>query len=488
MRVMGARHSLAFRLIGCSGLLFATALFFAFVWPLTPGRLARPSAELFDGFALWSAVAALRPFVPESSGAVAVLLLAAIGLAFGGWALALLWAWNREGTPGERRLATAGALLLFATSALALPNVNTDLFNYILRGRLVAVHGQNLYYVAADAIPADPIHRYASHRFTAEATGKLPAWEWIDIALARVAGDDPATIVLVYRFAFFALNAAALLLLSRTLARFEPRRTLAGIVAYGFCPVVFGFGESKTDTVTVFYLLLGAWLLVANHPRAAVVPFTLSILVKLITLPLMAVYGLRELRLRRFRHAAAALAIGVATTLAAYAPFLRGPELLLEHLGFVSGPGASSHGGAGLPRALAAAGFALLVLAAGLLQDGSPRRLFRGWAVVLLYFSVLLSPLGLSWYGINLVAVASLAVEGRILILTATVCAASFAINLWDSTFTPEFPVPDLLSVPRHVLYLSIASGAGLAAAAATLARHVARRRSRRGETASLLC
>ena len=420
-------------------------------------RLDRPSASLIDDFSLWSWLDSLP--VPHGQWAIAASLLLLAPVVFALYGVAVYATWGRRA--GKRVLfLVGGAAILFSlVSALAFPNVNTDIYNYIVTGRVAAVHDANPYEAAPDRFPADSVYPYSEHRYTRFPDVKLPAWMLLNVPLARAAGDDPVTNLLVYRFAFLAFSLASLVLVAAIVKRLDPRYVLTAVVAWGWNPIVVLFGTSKVDTVMVFFLLLAVLLLVTSRVRSAAVSLILSALVKLITLPFAATYWLSELAKRRWRRVLTATVLMAVTVVAVYLPFTTSPDLALDHLGLIERRGSGNPvdgepSASGPARLLLALGYGFLMLWVGLTQGDTIRKLLRGWALLAVYFALFLAPLGLSWYLLVPIAIASLAVDWRLLLVTGLLSLSSFLVNAWDSMSTDEFPLPDVVAVTRGTVYL----------------------------------
>ena len=440
-------------------LLLVASCFYAFIVPQTSARLERASAGLIDDLDLWSSLASAGLPVPRGQWTIATSLILSTLLVFGLYGVAVYATWTRRA--GRRILLLAGgvAVVFSLVFALALPTANTDIYNYIVTGRVAAVHDANPYTVAPDRFPSDPIYPYAEHRYTEYPDVKLPTWMFINVPLARVAGDDPVVNLLLYRFVFLAFGVANLALVAAIVTRLDPRFVLASIVAWGWNPIVVVFGTSKVDTVMVTFLLLAVLLLLRSRVRFAVVSLVLSAFVKLITLPFAATYWLRELAKRRWRPLAVATALMCLTVVALYLPFGTSPDLLLDHLGLIGrrdseNPVGSGDSGPSVARLLLAVGFGFLVLWVGLTQGDTIQKLLRGWGLLAVYFALFLVPLGLSWYLMAPIAIAALAIDWRLLLLTGLLSFSSFLVTVWDSTSSPGFRLPDV-AVSRGFVYLA---------------------------------
>lgn len=436
-------------------LLVATC-FYGFVIPQTPGRMERASVALVPRFPVWVWATSI-PLPPPESWLVASMLLLVTGIAFAAYGSALYLGWNRS--VSKRLLLTACVLglLLSFVNVWSLPNLNTDIFNYIVRGRVAAVYGENPYGVPADQFPDDPVYPYASRRFTDEPGGKLPVWMALNISLAKIAGDNPVTNLLTYRLALYLFNAANLVLVVLIARQLHAPGVLAAAVLYAWNPIVILSAQSKTDTVMVFFMLLAAWALVRG--RRWWLPVTLlvlSALVKVITAPLFAVYLVSRLKLKRWREFTGSALIGL---LLAGATFLllyfsdEGARQITTFLGLVEKGGSSAPSSLRVVLQLA---FIVATLGMGLLQDGTDRRLFVGWAVVMLVFSLFITRVNLSWYLMTPLAIIAVVSDWRMALLAVVLSSTSFLLNLWDTTFTSAFPAPDVVDLPRFLLYLSL--------------------------------
>lgn len=170
------RASRSALLLGCLAcILLVESLFSAFVLPQAPGRMAEPSAKLIAEWPLWSFIVSLPLPIPRQSHLLALALLVTSAVKFSAYGSAVYLAWNH---PCGRRywfVVVGAALLFFLIAVCALPNVNRDIYNYIISGRVAAVYGANPYHLPPDRFPGDPLYRYASERYVSyPGDNKLP--------------------------------------------------------------------------------------------------------------------------------------------------------------------------------------------------------------------------------------------------------------------------------------------------------------------------
>lgn len=435
-----------------ASLLLLAYLFFSFIVPQTPGRMIRSSVALIQELPLWSFVVSLPLPIPSHTLLVAVLLVIFTLIGFVAYGTAIVISWNRQGRP-FLFVVVLSALIFFLISTWSLPNSTTDIYHYILHGRLAAVYDSNPYYVLADEFPEDPLYPYASRKYTSRPGDKLPAWMLMNTLLARLAGDKAIVNILVYRSTLLLFNMANVAFIAAILRKLNPRYLLSGVVLYAWNPIVVMYGQSKIDIVMVFYLLLAVLLLISGRKQLTVFMLGLSVLVKLITLPLVAIYMLRNLKSGNWRQLIVGMLLLGGMVLLLYTSFWEGSSMLVELIGLLQLGGSSAPQ---LTSTLLKVSFLFLVVWLGLIQDGSTHKLLWGWALVLLYFSIFLTQLGFAWYLITLIAVVSLVPDWRIVSITVVLSFSAFLFNLKYSTFTKEFPAPELFALPGFFVYVAI--------------------------------
>jgi hypothetical protein len=449
-------------LIVVGSLLWVVLAFFSFVVPLTPARLMRPAADLIPGLGLWAGVRGLS--VPLSDDPLAVAIMVAVfgGLAFGLYGLAVLLSWRAKATRATMTIALGGSLALLATSVVALPNFNGDIYNYMVQGRLSSVHGSNPHYVAADEFPEDPLYPYASRQYTRIPNDYLPAWTLLNAGLASIAGDHPVRALLTYRSAFLLLNLANIALIVGILRKVVPSHLVAGVIVFGWHPIVALEGQSRVDTAMAFYLLLGIFCLAHGRRLLAVAGITLSVFTKWITLPLLGVYFLRSVFTRRWATLTAGVGVATLTAIAVYAPFVQDMDIFRFHLEMLL------RGGSSAPEAVQGVlqvGFVGLVLGiAWMKREGLPDLLW-GWAVVMLAFLAFLSKISFSWYLIVPMAVVSLIPDWRVVVPAVVLGLGGLGFHLRDSVFNSRFQLPELFEIDRFWVFLfsALAAVGGMA-------------------------
>lgn len=433
--------------------LWLCVAFFAFVLPATPARMDRTTSDLIPGVPFWDTLVR-NGFAGQMSPTNLVLLLAIVGGgAFAIYALALRKAWTMDASPRTVVAIIAVSLGFLLTAAMALPTQNTDVFNYMVQGRVSAVYGENPYLVPANAFPDDPFLPYASEQYASDPNDYLPAWGLYNSVLARFTGDDPVRGLFVYRLTFVLLSLANLGLIVGILARIGPAHIPAGLVTYGWNPIVILESPGRTDTLMAFLALVAAYLVVHRRPIGGTVALTLSVLTKWITLPLLLCLAANRALTGSWK-ALVAMAGGVLLTSAlVYAPFLESAEVLRLHFGMLL------RGGSSAPEQLRwafAGGLVVLSVVLARFDDGDGRPALWTWAALLLYFTAFLTKIGFAWYLIVPTAFIALVRDLRMLVPYLGLSLAAFAFQLRDGSFRPGFEVVDLMPVDRFWVFLAL--------------------------------
>ena len=204
-------------------------------------------------------------------------------------------------THGHSSRAGLAIAFLFAAAfqalALASPTMlSTDLYSYVVYGRIFGVYDGNPYLEVPIQYPGDPVLPHVYWKFVPSFYG--PFWTLLSGAAARVAGEDVAAAVMLFRgivalAALATVGVAALLL-----HQLAPARTLTGTVLLGWNPliVVEGGMSGHNDLVMGLLVACGLALTVWRRPSLGIAAVVLAGLVKYVALALAPLLGLFVLR------------------------------------------------------------------------------------------------------------------------------------------------------------------------------------------------
>lgn len=444
--------TLDFLLILMALVLACAYIFFSYLLPLTPGRIERESASLISKFVFWSWIESWKHPALYNVVYVAQLLFVFTVTAFSSYGFAIYLSWKRKATIKTLFIAIGATSIFLSITFFSLPNFNTDIFNYIVSARVSTEYNENPYYVPPDQFPKDPIYPYAGHQYTKEPDNKLPTWMLISFITAEIAGDNPTNNLLLFRLTFLLFNIANVALVALICYRLNPQYLLTGIILYGWSPIVVLFAQSKTDTVMVFFLLLTVFSLTRNLKKFAVVALSLSVFVKLITLPLLTVVFLKHITLRNWQQLIVITGIFLAVTFVLYMPFVEEPDLLLDHIAFIK------HGGTAMPgifRSILMLLFILLVFGIGFFQNGTVKQLLHGWVLISLFFSIfIIQNISYSWYLITPIALTALICSWYAVFIIYCLSFLYFFINLVNMASTDRFPIIEAYDISRFRAFL----------------------------------
>jgi alpha-1,6-mannosyltransferase len=270
-----------------------------------------------------------------------------------------------------------GALL--ALALLMPPLLSSDVFYYGITGQMVAEYGANPHVLPPASFPASELLPYNFWRDFPSPYG--PAWTSISAGVAALSGGSPLGTSLLFKLLATLCLGATAVLVHRTARELAPGREAQATALWAWNPLVLleSAANGHNDALLSLLLVGGLALLAARRGLAAYALVAASVLVKLTTLPVLALLTLGRLnrgRARdRARRAAVMAAVLATAAILAYAPYWQGPETLRgvagQPLGSVHGVVAGTAWGLvralGLPDAALRAGRLASLAAASLL-------------------------------------------------------------------------------------------------------------------------
>lgn len=227
-----------------------------------------------------------------------------------------------------------GGTLAFSLALLFIyPFGAADIFDYIMRGRILAVYEANPFQDVAEQFASDPFYPYVTWRNLPSPYG--PVWEIMAGGIAKMSGDGIIANVLAFKLVSGVFITASIALVALILRRTAPERALAGVTLLAWNPVVLyvTLGNGHNDITIVFCTLAAVWALIQQRYTLAILALVLGTLFKFIPLLLLpaacliAIRNLPDIRARVRFLAVTVLAVLVFIILT-YGPFWYGLETL----------------------------------------------------------------------------------------------------------------------------------------------------------------
>ncbi len=251
----------------------------AWMWVMSPQLTAIYNAEFTARF--FERLPWLGVFAPTGAAELDVselvvrlevgLGLMSLGYLGGLWAIGSATDDNARAETGggaDARLGwvVVGCAVLFRLTLLVLPGLfSTDVFSYVMYGRIAGISGQNPYVLAPSSFPSDPFLSWVFPFWRDQTSVYGPLWTDFSALLARVSGGlGNFEQVMVYRGSLAAIEAGTLGVLWWVLGKTKPKGRLACWAMYAWNPLVLFdlVGGAHNDVMMVALLLLGVGVIV----------------------------------------------------------------------------------------------------------------------------------------------------------------------------------------------------------------------------------
>lgn len=307
---------------------------------------ARHTVELFP----WRPLGEWRIGSPVGLASFYALLLAGLFLLY----LLAFIKIRRSPAAGRnlRGAVYAGAILAILVLLFVPSFLSKDLFDYMVHGRILTLHRANPFEVPASAFPPDEFLRAMG--WPQYTTMYGPGWVSACALLSWIFPGSLAGSVLAYKTLFAAAHLGNGLMIG-SLLRSWGRPSLEGELLYLWNPLLIlqVAGQGHNDVFLMTCVLLGLHF-AQRHAAArevldealAVICLTLSILVKYVTAPLLALYLAVRWRetggIAGLGRAALLAILAAAVLLVGYMPYMAGMDLLhflrpYEHAAYQGG-------------------------------------------------------------------------------------------------------------------------------------------------------
>jgi hypothetical protein len=453
----------------------------AWVWLLSPGLTAGYNPEFTRDFLQRFGFSTLQPI----DASLPLLEIGLIGMGFA--YVAGLVALSRVAL--DNRFATAlvvGFSLVFHLTFLALPGLySTDIFSYVMYGRIASVYAQNPYTSAPASFAGDPFVSWVFPFWQHTPSVYGPLWTDLSALLSNATADMSALDqVLAYKLAIWSAALANLGLVWTLTGRaaWLREQRLACFALYAWNPIVLLelAGNAHNDALMVMLLLLSILPLTARRLRerhwlAAVLLATAGALIKYTTALVVPFYVAAGVR--RWSTGAAVVAVVTGVSFVLWWPYRQDPVALAQAqggalainsnpdliAGFVAATGVPTDSARIASRIVCAVAY-LAVLVWDMLRVlrlRTPLAALEASARALLLLPLLVLTWVWSWYFTWSVAVAAvIGIRTRlsqIIVAFSVVAPPVFYAHQYLNEQMPDWPMLIYVAVP--LLVLPIARG-----------------------------
>lgn len=215
----------------------------------------------------------IRTFLPDLTQGLTYALL--LILLYGLYLLAFWHVWSRpdrmplpDTAPQAAGARTSLALVLLVGALLAAPllltySVNsTDIYRYVISGRITSVYDASPFEMTRDAFASDPYLPLAGE-WASATTPYGPAWEAVAATVTAATGGELAAGLLLFKIVGLAVHLGCAGLIWAMLAAQPPPRRTAFTLLWAWNPALlltFVMG-AHNDGLMLFWLLLGVLLI-----------------------------------------------------------------------------------------------------------------------------------------------------------------------------------------------------------------------------------
>ncbi len=239
-------------------------------------------------------LADLRDFTPslKAGAAYGLLVVVLYGLYWGAFRLIQQKQWQL------RLRYVLGTAILFSLPLLFTYPINaTDVFRYLLHGRMTAIYRANPFLTPPNAFGADPFLPLAGE-WAGETTPYGPLWEMGAATIAYLVGPDLYAGLLLFKLVGLLTFLFCAWLLWLLLADAAPPRRLGLTLLWAWNPALLSVFvvDAHNDALMLLWLLLGCWVLQRGYSATGIAVMFLAVLAKPVALLPLAFFWLAAWR------------------------------------------------------------------------------------------------------------------------------------------------------------------------------------------------
>lgn len=250
----------------------------------------------------------------------------------------------------------AGGLLLALPLLWAYPINATDIFGYIIRGRIASVYGESPFSSPASAFVGDPFMPLVGE-WAGLTTPYGPLWEISAAGLTAISADNLLSGVLLFKLLALTAYMATAALIWSLLPAGKSRVAYTLLWAWNPGLLLTFVVNGHNDALLIFWLVLGYWVARRGRPAGGFLVMTLAALTKPVAVLALPFFFIGEWRrlpegLSRTRFAGVAVVGSGLLAWLAFWPWVLQGELLLAPFDLALRLVSEATGGAGFSPAV----------------------------------------------------------------------------------------------------------------------------------------
>lgn len=233
------------------------------------------------------------------------------------------------------------SLILIFTPVL----LSTDLYIYIMRGKVFSFYGQNPYLVPVKDFPGDPFLKFTDPAWRSFVQNYGPLWTSVSILLNWIGKNSLDLTLFIYKFYGFLVNTFVLFLIYKISAIYCPGKIKEVILLYAWNPflLIEFVNNAHNDVLMIFFGVLALYFYYLKKDKFLILCLVLAGLVKYIywiLIPLFLILLFRKGRLN-FKLLSVTSLISLFIIVVFYLPFWKDFNIfsgIIDQSGFYNRP------------------------------------------------------------------------------------------------------------------------------------------------------